>query len=128
MSPWILLAAAVVAEVVATVALRFSAGMTRPGPAVAVVVGYATAFWLLSRIVQSLPASVTYAVWAGAGVALVSIVGVLLLGESMSGPKALSLRLIVVGVVGLNVSGGAHAQDAGAAAPPTGRPATAGPA
>lgn len=50
----------------------------------------------------------TYAVWAGAGTALVAGVGVLALGEAMSWAKAASLALVVAGVIGLNVYGGAH--------------------
>lgn len=106
---WALLAVAIVAEVVATIALRSSDGLTRLWPTVVVIAGYGAAFWLLSRVVQSLQVSVTYAVWAGAGTALVALAGVLFLGEGMTWPKAVSLVLIVLGVVGLNASGGAHA-------------------
>lgn len=125
MSTWSLLAVAVVAEVVATVALRFAAGFTRLGPTLVVLAGYGVAFWLLSKVVQQLSASVTYAVWAGAGTALVTLVGVLALGEVMTWPKAASLALIVAGVVGLNVFGEAH-QPARAAVTTSAHPAPAG--
>ncbi|SCF45882.1 DMT family transporter [Micromonospora mirobrigensis] len=105
MTIWFMLAAAIAAEVTAAVALRYAAGLTRPGPTALVIIGYGIAFWLLSRVVQHLPTSVTYAVWAGAGTALVAVVGTLALGESMSWVKAASLALIIAGVVGLNLSG-----------------------
>lgn len=108
MGAWVLLGVAVVAEVVATVALRYSVGLSRLWPTVLVVAGYGVAFWLLSRVLLALPASVTYAVWAGAGTALVALVGVVALGEGMTWAKAASLLLIVAGVVGLNVFGGGH--------------------
>lgn len=116
MSPWVLLAVAVVAEVAATIALRLSHGLTRPLPTLVVVVGYGAAFWLLSRIVQHLPASVTYAVWAGAGIALVTVAGVVLFGEALGATKAVSLALVVLGIVGLHLHGGAHGADARPAA------------
>lgn len=107
MSPWVLLGVAVVVEVGATIALRLSQGLTRPVPTLVVVVGYGVAFWLLSRIVQQLPTSVTYAVWAGAGIALVAIVGVVAFGEAVTPVKVASLVLVVLGIVGLHLQSGA---------------------
>jgi small multidrug resistance pump len=52
-----------------------------------------------------MPVSVAYAVWSGVGTALVAAVGYFFLDESMGWLKALSLALIVVGVVGLNLAG-----------------------
>lgn len=104
----LLLGLAIVAEVAATIALRFARGLTRPLPTLIVVLCYGLAFWLLSNVVQRLPASVTYAIWAGAGTALVALIGVVALGESMTWLKLASLALIVAGVVGLNLSGAAH--------------------
>jgi small multidrug resistance pump len=56
-----------------------------------------------------MPVSIAYAVWAGLGTAAVAVIGYLCLGESMNPVKAASLALIVLGVVGLNLAGGAHA-------------------
>lgn len=120
MSVWFVLAGAIVAEVAATIALRFSDGFTRPWPSVLVVIGYGVAFWLLARVVQQLQAGVTYAVWAGAGTALVALVGVLALGETMTWAKAVSLVLIVAGVMGLNLFSGSPAAPHAASAAPVG--------
>lgn len=108
MNAYLLLGLAIVAEVAGTIALRFARGLTRPLPTLIVVVGYGLAFWLLSVVVQRLPAGVTYAIWAGAGTALVAVVGVVALGEPMTWGKFASLALIVAGVIGLNLSGAAH--------------------
>lgn len=105
---WVLLLMAIGAEVTATVALRYADGLTRLGPSAVVVGGYALSFYLLSLVVQRLPVSVTYPVWAGLGTALVAVVGAAALGESMTWWKAASLVLVVAGVVGLSLSGGAH--------------------
>jgi small multidrug resistance pump len=56
-----------------------------------------------------MPVSIAYAVWSGVGTAAVAVIGFLYLGESMNVVKALCLVLIVAGVVGLNLAGGAHA-------------------
>jgi small multidrug resistance pump len=101
----VLLGLAIVVEVVATALLPRTAGFTSPGWTVLVVAGYASSIWLLTIIVRSMPVSVTYAIWAGAGTALVAVVGLVFLGESFSWLKAASLVMIVAGVVGLNLAG-----------------------
>lgn len=102
-----LLAVAIASEVVATAVLPRANGFTDPLWSAAVISGYALSIWLLAVVVRTLPISVTYAVWAGAGTAVVAVIGFVFLGESMNWIKAVSLGLIVAGVVGLNV-GGAH--------------------
>jgi len=101
----LLLAAAIASEVVATSLLPRAQGFTDPLWSAVVVAGYALSIWLLAVVVRTLPISVTYAVWAGVGTAVVAVVGFTFLGESMTWLKAASLSLIVLGVVGLNLAG-----------------------
>jgi small multidrug resistance pump len=101
----VLLGIAIVVEVVATALLPRTEGFTSLGWTALVVSGYASSIWLLTVIVRNLPVSVTYAIWAGAGTALVAVVGLVFLGESFTWLKAVSLALIVAGVVGLNLTG-----------------------
>ncbi len=101
----VLLGVAIVVEVLATALLPRTEGFTSLGWTVLVIGGYATSIWLLTIIVRSLPVSVTYAIWAGAGTALVAVVGLVFLGESFSWIKVVSLAMIVAGVVGLNLTG-----------------------
>ncbi len=105
----VLLAVAIALEVGATAVLPRAQGFTHPGWSTVVLGGYAVSIWLLTVIVRTLPVSVTYAVWAGIGTAAVAVVGYVFLGESMGWLKATSLVLIVMGVIGLNLVGGAHA-------------------
>ncbi len=100
-----LLALAIVVEVVATAALPRTSGFTNPAWTAFVLVGYAVSIWLLSKVVETMPVSVTYAVWAGAGTALVAAIGVVVLGEHLDTVRVLGLTAIVVGVVLLNVQG-----------------------
>lgn len=101
----VLLGIAIVVEVVATALLPRTEGFTSLGWTALVISGYAGSIWLLTVIVRSLPVSITYAIWAGAGTALVAVVGLVFLGESLTWVKAASLALIVAGVVGLNLTG-----------------------
>lgn len=68
--------------------------------------GYAFSIWMLSVIVRTIPVSIAYAIWAGAGTAAVAVIGLLFLHEPMGWLKAMSLTLIVAGVVGLNLATG----------------------
>ena len=102
--PWLLLALAIVAEVIATTSLRLADGFTRGAPSIAVVVGYLLSFWLVSLVLRHIPLSVTYAVWSAVGTALIAIIGMRLFGERMTTVKAVGLLLIIVGVVAVNLS------------------------
>ncbi len=103
----VLLTLAILVEVVSTALLPRTEGFTRTGWSLAVAAGYVTAAWLLSLVVRTMPISVAYAVWAGLGTALVAAVGVLFLSEPLGWVRAVSLAMVVLGVVGLNL-GGAH--------------------
>ncbi|MDX1604859.1 MAG: multidrug efflux SMR transporter, partial [Candidatus Competibacterales bacterium] len=69
---------AIVAEVVATSALKATAGFTRLWPSLVVVVGYGCAFYFLSLCLRTIPVGVAYAVWAGLGMVLVALAGAVL--------------------------------------------------
>lgn len=98
MNPWLALAIAILAEVAGTSALNASNGFTRPGPSIVVVVGYALAFYFLSLTLKSIPIGVAYAVWSGAGVALIALVGWWVYGQRLDGPALLGMAMIVAGV------------------------------
>lgn len=105
MQGWIPLAVAIIAEVIATLALRESRGFTQLSPSVVVVLGYPTAFYMLSLALKKMELGIAYAVWSGVGTAAIFLVGVILFGESLSPLKMVSLLLIVAGILGLNVVG-----------------------
>ena len=92
---------AIVAEVVATSALKASEGFTRPMPSLITAVGYALAFYCLSHTLKSIPTGVAYALWSGVGIVLISAVG--WLGQRLDAPALLGLGLIIAGVVVINV-------------------------
>ncbi len=100
----LLLGLAIVVEVVATAALPRTASLTNVGWTALVLGGYALSVWLLAKVVETMPVSVAYAVWSGAGTALVAVIGVLVLGENLDGVKVAGLAAIVAGVVLLNLN------------------------
>lgn len=98
MNVYWLLGIAIVAEVIATTALKASAGFSRLGPSLLVVIGYGLAFWLLSLVVRSVPVGIAYAIWSGAGIVLVALLGALIYRQAPDWPAILGMALIISGV------------------------------
>ena len=96
---WLLVVAAIGLEVAATSFLKLSQGFSRRGPAIVSTCLYVAAFACLGIAVATLEVGVVYAVWAGAGTALVAVVGSLYFGERMGKPAWGGIGLIVVGVL-----------------------------
>ncbi|MBK0866001.1 MAG: multidrug efflux SMR transporter [Saccharopolyspora sp.] len=105
---YLLLALAICSEVLGTISLKFSEGFSKPLPSALVVVGYGAAFAALGAVLKAgLPVGVVYAIWSGAGVALIAVIGVLFLGEQVTAVQVGGLLLIIGGVLALEL-GGAH--------------------
>jgi len=100
---YLILCAAIVAEVVATSALARAESFTRLVPSLITVVGYAVSFWLLSYPIRVLPTGIVYAIWSGAGIVLITLVAWFAFGQKLDLPAILGLGLIVAGVVIINV-------------------------
>lgn len=100
---WLYLVIAITGEVIGTSALKASEGFTRLGPSAVVVVGYGIAFYFLALVLQVIPVGVAYAIWAGMGVALITLIGWVVFGQRLDGAAILGLCLIVAGVVVLQV-------------------------
>ncbi|MCW4456387.1 SMR family transporter [Flavobacterium sp. MXW15] len=103
MSHWWYLAIAVIAEVVGTSFLKSAAGFTRLWPSLAVAVCYALAFYCLSLALRTLPVGIAYAVWAGAGIVLIALIGLLAFGQRLDLPALAGIGLIVAGGVVINL-------------------------
>jgi small multidrug resistance pump len=100
---WIYLAVAILAEIVATSALKSSDGFTRLLPSVVTVFGYVVAFYFLSLTLREVPVGIAYAIWSGVGIVLISIVGALVFKQHLDGPAMIGMGLIIAGVVVMNV-------------------------
>lgn len=96
---YVYLAIAIVAEVVATSALNASQGFTRLWPSMITVIGYGVAFYALALTLRTVPMGIAYAVWAGTGIVLIAVAGMLVFDQKPDLPAVLGMGLIVTGVV-----------------------------
>jgi small multidrug resistance pump len=103
MQQWIFLGLAIGFEVFATSALKATAGFSKLWPSLLAVAGYALAFYFLALTLRTIPIGVAYAIWAGAGVALITLVGWLVFSQSLDVPAIIGIVFIVTGVLILNI-------------------------
>lgn len=103
MAPYLALALAIAAEVLATSALKATETFTKPLPSVLVVAGYGMAFYFLSVAVKVIPVGVAYGIWSGMGIVLVSLMAWVLYKQSLSPLQLAGLGCIVLGVVMVNL-------------------------
>jgi small multidrug resistance pump len=102
---WALMIIAILFEVSGTTMMKLSQGFTRRLPTILMFVFYGIGFIPLSLAMRRLPVSVAYAVWSGLGTAIIAIIGLVLFKEPLTPVKVISITLIIIGVVGLNLSG-----------------------
>jgi small multidrug resistance pump len=100
---YVLLAIAIVSEVIATSALKASEGFSRTGPSLIVIAGYGIAFYCLSLTLKSIPVGIAYAIWSGLGIVLVSAAGWILYKQKLDAGAIIGMMLIVAGVIVVNV-------------------------
>lgn len=100
---WLFLGVAIVAEVIATSALKAAEGFTRLGPSLVVLTGYAVAFYFLSLTLRSIPVGIVYAIWSGTGTVLITLVGWIVFRQPLDIPGLIGIGLIIAGVVMLNL-------------------------
>jgi small multidrug resistance pump len=105
---WIYLVLAILLEVCGTTCMKLSAGFTKTLPSILMFVLYGASFSVLTLALKRIDVSIAYAVWSGMGTALIATIGVLWFKEPLTALKLVSLALIIAGVIGLNLSGGAH--------------------
>lgn len=103
MNAWFYLTIAIIAEVIGTSALKSSEGFTKLFPSVAVVACYGIAFWMLSLTLKTIPVGIAYAVWAGAGIVLMALIGWVVFQQQIDAMGLLGIGLILSGVLVLNL-------------------------
>ena len=94
---------AVLSEVTATTALKFSEGFTKLVPSLIVVVGYGLSFYLLSLSLKVIPIGTAYAIWSGIGIVLTVIIGMVIWREPMDWARGIGILLIMLGIVIINL-------------------------
>lgn len=101
---WIYLAVPVVFEVVFAFGMKASRGFTVLGPSILTGVGVAGRIGFLTLALKTLPLSIGYPVWVGAGTVGTVICGFLIFGESLMPLKIASVAAIIIGVIGLKLA------------------------
>jgi small multidrug resistance pump len=104
-APWILLLLAIGSEVIGTSCLKLSEGFSKPIPTLVVLVSYATAMLLLSRVVQTIPLGITYALWSGIGIVAIVLVGLFAYKQVPSPGQLVGIATITAGVIIVNLTG-----------------------
>ncbi len=104
LNPWMVLAVAIVFEVFGTILLKLSNGFENLGLGISAIGLYILSFWLFAHVLKFIPAGTAYAIWAGAGIVLVTVISVLFLGDSLRAVQYAFIGLILAGVVGLNLT------------------------
>jgi len=108
-NPYLILAAAILAELFGTTALNLSDGFTEAIPSLGVVVGYGVSFYLISLVLDELPIGLVYGTWSAVGIVGIAAIGVVAFDEPVDVAGLLGIALIVVGVYVLNVISGMSA-------------------
>ena len=97
------LALGILFEVLGTVAMKYADGFTKWLPSILVFVFYGLALGALVLVLKKMDVGIAYAIWAGAGTALIAIMGMLWFHEPVTLAKVLSILLIIAGIVGLEL-------------------------
>ncbi len=100
---YLYLAIAILAEVVATSALKASEEFTKPIPSLIVIAGFLVALYFLTLVLRTLPIGITYAIWSGLGIVLIGLAAFILYKEIPDIPAIIGMGLIILGVVVINV-------------------------
>ena len=106
--PWIYLGIAIIAEVIGSSALPAAQGFRNPLPTAVVLAGYVTAFYFLSRTLETIPLGVSYALWSGVGIVLISLRGWIFYRQTLSLLEMFGIALIIIGAVILKLGGKGH--------------------
>jgi len=101
---WLLLILGIITEVGSVTCMKLSDGFTKwiPSALTFIFMGISLAIFIF--VLKRFDLSFAYAIWAGLGIAIVSIIGMLYFQESVTSLKITSIGLIAIGVVGLNIS------------------------
>ncbi|EKQ52266.1 MAG: cation/cationic drug transporter [Clostridium sp. Maddingley MBC34-26] len=105
---WIYLILAIIFEVSGTISMKLSEGFSNIKYAIVMLVFYILSLSTLTLALKKIPIGVAYATWSGVGIILLSIIGTVLFKETINLQKVVFIALIIVGVIGLNLTSTMH--------------------
>lgn len=97
------LSIAILAEVIATLFLKKTDGFTILIPSLVVAGGYLLAFYFLSLTLKAIPVGVSYAIWSGVGMVVISLAGWIFYKQVLDTPTLIGIGFIIIGVLIMNV-------------------------
>ena len=100
---YVYLSIAIIAEIIATTALKASETFTKLTPSVIVIIGYVVSFYFFSHVLKTIPVGIAYAIWAGIGIAAVTVVAGIIFRQVPDVPAIIGIVLIIAGVVVINL-------------------------
>ncbi|MGL1893805.1 MAG: multidrug efflux SMR transporter [Spirochaetaceae bacterium] len=101
---WLFLGLTIVSEVTGTTMMKLSEGYTKLIPSILSFVFYLGALALLTMTLKYLGMGISYAIWSGVGIVLVTIIGYLFFKEQITIQKIVFISLILFGVIGLKLT------------------------
>ncbi|WP_438729016.1 DMT family transporter [Parasphingorhabdus sp. DH2-15] len=108
MNAWMLLAVAIIFEILGTSLLKASDGFTRWGIGAASIACYWICFAFLAVAIKSIPVGVAYAIWSGVGIVAITIIGFVVFRQNLGFMQIGCIALIAIGAIGLNLTTPAH--------------------
>ncbi len=100
---YLFLALAIVLEVTGSSFLKASEQFTKWLPSLITVIAFLGCFYFLSLALKSIPLGTAYAIWAGLGIVLTTLISVVVFKQKIDFPAIAGITLIVAGVVVMNV-------------------------
>jgi quaternary ammonium compound-resistance protein SugE len=100
---WLFLITAGLFECGWAIGLKYTDGFSRPIPSLLTILALVISMWALSIAMKTIPVGTAYAVWTGIGAVGVSVLGMVLFGESRELVRLVFLTAIIGGVIGLSL-------------------------
>jgi small multidrug resistance pump len=103
MKGYLFLAVAIILEVIGTSALKASEQFTKLVPGIVTAVTYIGAFYFLSLTLKTIPVGISYAIWSGIGIVLITLAGIVVFKEIPDLPAIVGMVLIITGVLVIHI-------------------------
>lgn len=107
---YLYLALAIVGEIIGSSLLKASEGFSKLYPTIGVIIAFVGCFFFLSLSLKTISLNTAYALWAGLGLVLNTVISVLVWKEKLNMASIAGITLILVGVVILNLFGPGHGE------------------
>ncbi|MCR3760499.1 DMT family transporter [Clostridium felsineum] len=105
---WIYLLLAIIFEVSGTTFMKQSNGFSDFKYAIVMLIFYVLSLSMLTLALKKIDIGVAYAIWSAVGIVLIVTIGTVVFKETINLYKIIFIGLIVVGVIGLNLTSKIH--------------------